>query len=121
MQCPKCNSDNTQRLELVFDSGYHEYESDNYGDYGGESISNLAKKAAPPSKLHYRYPLLLLIFAIWLIINSNILQFLIATVSFCAGVYGIFLAWKFNRNKWPIEYQRWKRQWFCHRCGTKFD
>jgi len=133
MQCPKCGSDNTQRLEVIFDGGTQSIKTKSNttgagfgGAFGvggavtstsGTSQSTLAQKAAPPAKKSLKWP----IFGI-----------LSGLGSFTYGGFGILLGLiligvsihfglkvkRFNSTEWPGLYQHWSESWMCHKCGN---
>jgi hypothetical protein len=37
------------------------------------------------------------------------------------GVFGAVQGFRWNRDRWPVEYAAWDRRWFCHRCGMLFE
>lgn len=139
MDCKNCGSDNTQRLEVVYDGGYSTTESTSYsigllgGNAGGGlgsartttnevSVSNLAKKAAPPEKLTYRYLIILIAIGALLVTKSSELNFwfFFGLLLIATGGYLVHFAYKFNKYRWPLQYAHWQRQWFCHKCGNIF-
>jgi len=78
MKCPKCESENTQRLEVAFHSGTQNISTTSnsagvgIGSGGrvgfgggvtktsGQSQSILAQQASPPAKLSYKWPVIIL-------------------------------------------------------------
>lgn len=136
MKCPKCESENTQRLEVAFHSGTQNISTTSnsagvgIGSGGrigfgggvtktsGQSQSILALQAAPPAKQSYKYPL------IGILLGPQLFFIIggasgIATALAAVGVSGylIYSRFQFNSKEWPKIYQRWSESWLCHKCG----
>jgi hypothetical protein len=131
MQCNKCNSDNTQRLEVIFQDGTQNIntKSTTIGGFGsrslgiggattstrGTSTTILAQKASPPRKASLGLPILAIISGFIFLGNSlPIWGILMLGVGFYFGYKAI----QFNSNKWPKLHQHWQDSWMCHKCGN---
>jgi len=135
MQCNKCGSENTQRLQVAFEGGTQDISATSHtagvGSIGGKlglsgavtktsgtQQSVLAQKAAPPPKAPLKPGVGLIVFG--LIMMSFVGGFWFVTfglASIAGGGYMIFKAQQFNSKEWPALYQRWLESWLCHKCG----
>jgi len=138
MQCPQCNSDNTQKLSVVYEHGTQNIQTTGRtygsgvglgrGGFGvglgssttstkGKSQSIAAKNAAPPDKKKIIIPLALMgagLFTAFAI--HGITGLLLVAV-------GGFIFWKFsqyNSNTYPPLMEQWQRSWLCNWCGSMF-
>lgn len=127
MQCDKCNSDNIQKLEMVYESGTHRISttSDTSGEYGGRtetsgsSQSALSARASPPAKKTYSEFVIFLIIPGFLCLSSK--SYTWNAVGVALGVFGIYLvcsAVKYNFGTYHSLYGHWKESWLCHKCGN---
>ena len=144
MKCPKCASENTQRLEVIFNGGTQTSTSSSVsvgaamrgGGFGaftsssGVSQTTLAQNVAPPqpqkessvSKL-CGFMVLFGIFPV-LIGFSKSDGFLVVFGAILIGLFSIPIikdAKKrkvYNRDVLPGLYQQWMDSWSCHKCGT---
>ena len=128
MQCTKCGSGNTQRLEVIFDKGTQNIntESSSGRSTTGTHQSTLAQKAAPPAKLGFVLPAVLMLGAalvggagkdaggVWYLTLIAIILFLLSGLT----IYG---AIRFNYQSWPSLKKDWLESWFCHKCGTIYQ
>lgn len=129
MLCPQCQSDNIQRLEVIYEGGTQNISASSVtGGVGGraglgavtstsgQSQSVLAKKLSPPAKKQVGRLLLLFPFVI--------LAFMIDTVVGCVAIAAIVLFMftnsTYNNKEWPALYQEWIKQWYCNKCGSVF-
>ena len=143
MKCPKCESENTQRLEVAFHSGTQNISTTSntagvgIGSGGrigfgggvtttsGQSQSVLAAACAPPVKKSYKLPLLGVLFGLlsgFVYFSRGDLAAIfmgLATVSVISGVSGyvLYSRFQFNSKDWPKIYQHWAQSWICHKCG----
>lgn len=138
MHCPTCNSDNVQKLSILYESGTNDIQTSSTtvgaglglghtGGFGsaqtttrGQSQSKLAQKAAPPAKKNY-YPVLAILAGILLFMASSQFMFLFIAVLLIAG--GGFLLYKaqiYNNTTWRELYEKWQKMWHCNKCGTIF-
>ena len=140
MQCEKCNSENTQRLQVVYEGGTQNIHSVSHtagagigsGGYGGAgattttsgvSRSILANRAMPPLKRSYQAQIIFGFLALVIMSLSlsgeskyaGIRVFAMAVFALC--VYTTHTAYKFNSTVWPGQYKFWQAQWLCHKCG----
>lgn len=137
MQCPACQSDNTQKLSLVYEQGTQNIRTTGrtYGGGGGIGRGGLgggfgsatttttgkqqtiaAQKAAPPDKKKIILPIIIIAVGIFLFFQMFPLGLLVT-----AG--GGFLFWKFyryNSDTFPPLYAQWEKSWVCNKCGTVF-
>lgn len=137
MQCTKCNSENTQRLEVVYHGGTQDINTTGStvgGGYGGafgiggavtktsgQSQSMLAQRAAPPTKKSYKYGLIMLFSGLLLMsggTTGTVLSGLFFTTTGGILIYG---ALQFNSKKFPSLYQTWLDSWLCNKCGTIYQ
>jgi hypothetical protein len=132
MECNKCGSDNTQRLEVIFDGGTQNINTKSKtagagfgGAFGiggavtktnGTSQSVLALKASPPAKKSLKWPVIGLIVSLLFFANgaSSIVVGLAIMAS--SGYFG-YKAIQFNTGEWPGLYKHWVDCWMCHKCG----
>lgn len=141
MKCPKCESDNTQRLEVAFNNGTQNISTSTratgigFGSGGsigigfgkaktsGQSQTVLAQQLAPPAKESYKsavvYALFGTIFLYFQIIIGfqSLFGLLIALILLGTSVYRFRSAFRFNSQQWPRIYQNWAESWICHKCG----
>ena len=136
--CFKCQSDNTQSFEMVYNAGtsfgninVNSYSSDEGFGFSGGSVSHqtvLASQLAPPEKPEWTIAQLIVIpalllfgcFALW-----NFLGLIVAVV-IGGGISFLFLYLieREVKKKTPIyetAYARWKRAWICLRCGATWQ
>lgn len=139
MNCPTCKSDNTQRLQIIYESGTHHISMSSssvgqtYGDYGapstvtttttGTSVSQLAGKCSPPlkSSLAFAVSLGTAAMIVWMFSNSFSNpggMKILAVGGFGVAVFLFKRARAYNTIQWPPLYETWKRSWHCNRCGA---
>jgi hypothetical protein len=138
MKCPKCESDNTQRLEVAFHSGTQNIATTSntagvgIGSGGrigfgggvtttsGQSQSTLAAACAPPVKKKAFKRSSLVILSVFMLICTWQVHwvFFVISLLFIGFRWKINLAnAKYNADVWPPLYQRWSESWICHKCG----
>ena len=136
MQCEKCNSDNTQRLEVAYEGGTQNIQTTSrttglgFGRGGlgvgaattstsGKAHSLLANRAAPPSKKGYKYQIFFGFLA-WLLFTATTafsMWFFVSVSVMALCAYLIFAAFQFNSKVWPEQLAYWQSQWVCLKCG----
>jgi hypothetical protein len=128
MKCPKCESENTQRLEVVLHGGTQNINTTSAsvggvmrgGAFGaltktsGQSQSVLAQKATPPAKKKYGFALAMIIMGTLFVGNS----LWIGLLPLAIGLFVGYTALQFNSKQWPSLYKTWLDSWLCHKCGT---
>jgi hypothetical protein len=133
MQCTKCHSDNTQRLEVIFDHGTQNISTTSHtsGTVAGNtpgvvtgttftqgvSQSNMAAKAAPPYRKSYRAGAFL-IFIGFACLNTRDHPALFFLLFAGAGGYLVHRARTYNKTVWPGLYKHWEESWLCNKCGN---
>jgi hypothetical protein len=134
MQCPKCGSDNTQRLQVVYEHGTQNISTTSSSVGGGlsgalgagvahtttegTSQSTMAQKSAPPEKLNWGVFLIILIIGIMIFSNSESIGWKLGSGLIVVGMgFLIKNAFQFNKNEWPKLYQTWMESWICNKCG----
>jgi hypothetical protein len=135
MQCSKCGSQETQRLEVAFEGGTQQVSTKSHtagvgsltGALGlagaitktsGTHQSYLAQKAAPPSKKPLKWAIILMVFGVFGLDGNLSAMFMgLALLSIGVGAYVAYSAVVFNTTQWPGLYQYWLESWICHKCG----
>jgi hypothetical protein len=134
MQCTKCNSENTQRLEVVFEHGTQNISTTSHsagagigGSFGiggvrtstsGTSQSTLAGKASPPAKKSLKAGVILVIIGLVLLNANSVGMKIFGLFGIAGGGYLIYSAVTYNSNVWPGLYKYWRESWLCNKCGT---
>lgn len=132
MLCPKCGSDNTQRLQVVHEHGTQNISTTSStvgGGYGGSfgagaahtktdgtSQSTMAQKAAPPAKKTLGI-FIGMIFIGLLCFNGGWGWIVFGLLLIAGGGFGIKDAVAFNGNQWPQLFKTWEESWVCNKCG----
>lgn len=99
MECSKCGSNNTQRLE--------------------DSIDAATPIQAPPAKRSLKWPSIGIFISLLLLANGGeTIVFGVLTLM-SSGFLG-YKAYQFNSKFWPGLYMRWQASWKCHQCGVIF-
>jgi hypothetical protein len=134
MNCPSCQSEDTQRLQVAYEYGTEgistqsvtiDFLGNREGGIGGagyatkttgQAQSILAKKASPPNKISYKWPLISLGFGLF-ILYSRLHPWMGLLL---AGLGGYFICrgFRFNNQVWPDLYREWITGWVCHKCGN---
>jgi predicted nucleic-acid-binding Zn-ribbon protein len=139
MQCPKCSSENTQRLELIFESGTQQIRTTSNtvgggggfggGGFGGGGVTTTsgtqqtesAKKAAPPAKKSYAGAIILAVIAFPVIFNPSAMYILVAAGCTALAVWLWRRASDYNTNVWPGLKKIWLESWMCNKCGNIYQ
>lgn len=134
MTCPSCNSDNIQRLEVVYDQGTNQINTTSRSHVrpffgiipfasaktktSGMSISNAAQKAAPPKKKTIKGFVVLLVLGLFIVSGDQTRT--AGTLMSVVGAVLIFLNVRYNMKEWPKLFETWERTWTCNKCGNRF-
>lgn len=139
MKCPKCESENTQRLQVAFQNGTQNISTSSRstgigissnGSLGlglgssktsGQSQTILAQQVAPPPKKSLKWPVIGGIVG-WILLTSKgpIAVILIGIAILGISGYLIYQRRQFNSKEWPGLYQHWSNSWICHKCGDVY-
>lgn len=129
--CPKCGSENTQKLSLVVEAGTFTSSSFSFGVGGagksmgvlgastsGSSTSKIAKKFAAPEKAPaIRGFIAIMIFAA---VAAVFIGKVAIIVGFWIGVVLAILALAYNLSMFPGEFAEWDAKYICLRCAEVF-
>jgi hypothetical protein len=123
MQCSKCNSENTQRLEVVYQGGTQNISSTSNldrmtGSTRGTSQSVLAGNVSPPEKQKTFWSFVMLVVGYFCLRFDFSLMTGFGILLIGVGGYFAYTARQFNFKKWPGLYQYWRESWLCHKCGN---
>lgn len=117
MNCDKCGSANTQRVQMVYEAGTQKL--DLLGDSGGAAnvSSLLASRHAPPPKRRFIGKLFFGFLAFLCVVSGTgkLFYFGLAILILC--VYRIFAGLSYNTTVWEGLHKQWREQWLCHKCG----
>jgi zinc-ribbon domain len=132
-RCPNCNSENFQKLSVIYQGGTTSNQSVGIGVFagrvggavgGGTSRSTLASYAAPPSKPSG----CLMLLVVWIVCLIVIMGFrlLLPNLPALYGVIvillligGFYLA--SPSSQFDDRMDEWHRSYLCHRCGHVFQ
>jgi hypothetical protein len=129
--CPKCHSENTQKLSIIYGAGTSGVDLSTVGAgvasglgvgvaaTTGKTQSGLAKKYAPPQKIDLFAPTVAL-----LVIGGFLSIFLGAVAFYIAvgiAVFFVFRAVKHNTKQYPAEFAKWNKKFLCLRCENVFE
>ena len=136
MKCPKCGSEDCQRLEVVFEGGTQNINTTSRtsgaGITGGASMggalahtkttgtsqSTLAQKASPPQKQKLGVFIVMIIVGFFMLSAVSIVWKILGVLLMIGAGYLIFKVVTYNINEYPKKYQYWLNEWLCHKCGT---
>jgi hypothetical protein len=138
MHCPKCSSDNTQRLEVIYESGTQQIRTVSNtvggggagsGPFGGGAVTSTtgtqqtasAQKASPPTKKSYVGPILLAVVSVPVVFNPSFEYFLFAAPAMGLAYWLWRRASDYNTNVWPGLKKIWLDSWMCNRCGNIYQ
>ena len=134
MKCPKCESENTQRLEVTYHGGTQNisttsnsagvgFSGGRIGIAGGvtktsgQSQSTLAAACAPPAKKTNMVPVLGIIFGMISLSSGQMVSIIWGLAILGISGYFYYSRYQFNSQEWPKLYQHWSKSWICHKCG----
>ncbi len=144
MNCPKCNSENTQKFSVIYESGTSKInlQSQSFGaglldgllgnqggvgaahtDTKGVSQTVSANQTSPPLKKSN--------ILAYLLIGAGIVSFIIDRIpiqerfiglaSLGGGGYLFYINYIYNKKQWPEFYNAWMKMWKCNKCGNTFS
>ena len=147
VECPRCGSEQVQKLSVIYESGVAVVDTTSAG-YGigatgqglgggfgaaatrGVQVTALAAKAAPPARRNTGRPAIWMLFCGFLPFmlhwfESNGLSpaappmVMYSSFGIAALAFSILVSNSFwNSTEWPKLYQHWERMYMCNRCGT---
>ena len=138
MQCPKCGSENCQRLEVMYELGTQDINTVSRraaigsvagrGAAGigsttteGQSQTRMAEKASPPETRRYVFAAFFAFMAFLLFSASRTLTWQVIALAIIAACgYYMYKVYHYNSKEWPAQYQYWKDQWACLKCGEVY-
>lgn len=128
MFCSQCQSDQIQKLSLVFKSGFSRIQSRSTGaGFGmggigigaantkGTQLTATAAEAAPPQPQPLMWPVLSMI--VFALIGLGATTHIWLAVAAIAAVITFNRA-KYNREIYPNLYAKWDQSYLCMRCGA---
>lgn len=129
-KCPNCQSENIQKLSLIYQAGSSDFSAVTRGagigtgglGIGGAStdgtqVSGLAKKYAPPPKFPAIKTFVLGFVAALIagaIANSNLVTWIGIVLSIALGIFFLYSNFKVH----PVAMEKWNRKYLCMRCET---
>jgi hypothetical protein len=131
MNCPKCQSENTQTYRIAYASGTSSGTGYISGGYSTNTSSQtpLAELCAPPIKKTAGWLIVLLgIFLAYTLASVVGIPFKSGTITF-AFFIGFLFAIKFgysktigakNSSTYNDAFDYWSKRWICLKCGTSF-
>jgi hypothetical protein len=136
MNCINCNSENTQRLEVIYEGGTQHINTKSNtagtsllnpigGFFGaktttkGTSMSSAAQKAAPPAKKSLKWSISMIIIGFFCF-QGSMGVITIGLLLIAGGGYLGFTSFKYNSEVYPPIYDVWLNSWMCQKCGTIF-
>lgn len=139
MNCNNCNSDNTQRLEVVYENGTQNINTKSrstglgFSRFGssigfgrtkttGVARSTAAIKAAPPAKKKLLWFIVMVIVGISFVGSKNNVShdYIIGVILLAVGGFFLYKNITFNKKTYPQLYQSWLKSWMCNKCGSIF-
>lgn len=141
MKCPTCDSENTQRLSIIYGGGLTTVDTSTVGLGAGISGGGLgggigvagtrgthqtalSQQVAPPKKISVLNVSILpaIGFFVGLAILDNAALFgLFWMALVLAGTAWVWTgAWRYNTQIWPKKMEIWEKQFMCLRCGEVF-
>lgn len=140
--CPSCQSDNIQRLSVIYEGGLSDINTKTKGTalgFGrggigvgvgaskttGTSQTAASQRAAPPAKKRYLKPLLA-IFGLFIVISifmgtkSNLVANALGFVWLAASAGWVYFAFQYNSKTWPPLKAAWDDSYLCNRCNEMF-
>lgn len=142
MNCPSCKSDNTQRLEVIYEQGTSNVSATSKTKIRplfsiipsataktktkGISITKSAQLASPPMKASYLPPAAGLIvglaITIWQLGSKyHIALIILGLVALLGSAWLLYIFIRYNLKRWPNEYATWKKSWMCNKCGVIYS
>lgn len=142
LNCPKCHSENTQRLSQAFENGLSHINTASKGvgigvgpdgigvgvggaKTSGTSQTAASQRAAPPAKMTYLNPLIgIFVMALVGVLFAGIiwkpLGFFAQLFWVVGSIAYIYRAYQFNAKTWPLLLQDWQNTYVCKRCDHAF-
>jgi len=96
MECSKCGSDNTQRLEEIHDAD--------------------TQKALPPAKKSLKWPGIGVFISLLFLANGGE-TIVFGMLTMASSCFLGYQAIQFNSRFWPGLYKQWQESWLCRQCG----
>lgn len=131
LACPKCRSDNTQKLSLAVEGGTFSSKATTLGvgasgggaglmaaSTNGSSTSQLAQKHAAPTKAPAISGGVGIVVVAW-IASLFIGNWVFAVGCLLAAACAIW-GWKYNFKDYPRELAEWNAKYLCMRCSDLF-
>ena len=132
LSCPRCKSENTQKLSLLVEGGTSKTSTTTFGVGGvggnmaaggalssGVSTSKLAEKNKAPEKIPVIRLSLAILFLAWLI--SLFAGATAMTIGFLLVVVVAVSGWRYNWTKFGREFAQWDAKFICLRCSNIFE
>lgn len=132
MNCPSCHSDQTQRLQVIYEGGRQNISvtSTSYGGTSGASgpvntyssgtsTTQLAQKCAPPAKKDWSIGMVIAVIGGMMFLFAHDGTWRAFGVGGIAlGVYLYKAASTYNTLVLPPLMEKWMKEWHCNKCGS---
>lgn len=134
MICSKCNSENTQRIEVIYSHGSNYIKTRDsstgigfirggvgFGVRNGTTQvippSRLAQVVSPPKKKTFKLPIFLIVIGLFLLSSPAGLNKLLGGVCFMLVAFFVYKMERYNSSVFPKLYLIWQNSWLCNKCG----
>jgi hypothetical protein len=127
MKCTSCGSDNTQRLQVIYEGGTQTLNAQSaYGNVTATTQSALARKATPPKRAHCIISAFFCLVGLSLAFfyygqygERGVMQFWVAVCIVCGWM--AVTGFRYNNATFPQIYKRWQNSWMCLKCGNIYQ
>jgi hypothetical protein len=138
MKCTRCESDNVQRFEVIYETGTSQISTSSKtvgGGHGGQlgvggaytttsgtSTTMIASKASPPEKKDLFIYIVLCLIGLLVIFNAKFFSGIFFLGLIMLAIFGLIVNanFKYNEQVFPGEYENWRHMWNCNKCGHTF-